>query len=111
MANVTFGQFQAMELKVGEIKTAEDFPGADKLLKLRVDIGEDEERRLVAGIKGFYSPADLIGRKVVVLSNLEPKKIRGELSHGMVLAAVTESPRKVVLLTVDKDVPAGTKIS
>jgi len=111
MENISFGNFQKMALKVGEIKTVEDVEGADKLFKLRVDIGEPDERRLVAGIKGHYSKDELVGKKVVVLSNLEPKKIRNEMSHGMILAAVTDTPRKVVLLTVDKDIPAGTKIS
>ena len=111
MADISFEQFKNMDLRVGEIKTVEDIPGADKLYKLRVDIGEAEERRLVAGIKGHYRKEELIGKKVVVLSNLEPKTIRDEVSHGMVLAAVTETPRKVVLLNVDKAVPNGTKIS
>lgn len=111
MANVSFEQFKNLDLRVGEIKTVEDISGADKLYKLRVDIGENEERRLVAGLKGYYSKEELIAKKVVVLTNLEPKTIRDEVSHGMVLAAVTETPRKVVLLNVSKAVPNGTKVS
>ena len=111
MPNVSFEQFKHMDLRVGEIKTAEDIPGADRLYKIRVDIGENEERRLVAGLKGHYKKEELVGKKVVVLVNLDPKTIRDEVSHGMILAAVTETPRKVVLLSADKDVPNGTKIS
>jgi methionyl-tRNA synthetase len=111
MENISFEQFKKLDLRVGEIKTAEDIAGADKLYKLRVDIGDDEERRLVAGLKGHYTKEDLIGKKVVVLVNLEPKTIREEVSHGMVLAGVEEGPRKVVLLTLDKKCKVGSKIS
>ena len=111
MTNITFDQFKTMELKVGEIKTAEDIEGADRLYKIRVNIGEAEERQVVAGIKGFYNKEELIGKKVAVLINLEPKTLRGEVSHGMLLAAVTDEPRNVVLLIVDKDMPNGSRIS
>ena len=111
MTNITFDQFKALELKVGEIKTAEDIEGADRLYKIRADIGETEERQIVAGIKGFYNKEELIGKKIAVLTNLEPKTLRGEISHGMLLAAVTDEPRNVVLLTIDKNMPNGARIS
>jgi methionine--tRNA ligase beta chain len=111
MDNISFDYFKKMELKVAEIKTAEDIEGADRIYKLRVDMGEPEERRVVAGIKQFYTKEELVGKKVVVLSNLEPKELKGEMSHGMLLAAVEEEPRRVVVITVDKDVKNGTRIS
>ncbi len=111
MENVSFDQFKKMELRVGEIKTAEDIEGADRLYKLRVDIGEPEERRLVAGIKQFYTKEELVGKKIVVLANLEPKELMGEMSHGMLLAASEQDPKRVVLITVDKDVKNGSGVS
>ena len=109
MENINFDQFKALDLRVGQIKEAEDIPGADKLYKIKVDIGE--ERAVVAGIKGHYNKEELIGKKVVVLVNLEPRTIKGEVSNGMLLAASFGEPRSVVLLTLDKDVPNGSKIS
>jgi len=109
MTNVNYDQFKAMEFKVGEIKEVEEIPGADKIYKIKVDIGE--ERTVVAGIKVFYTMEELVGKKVAVLVNLEPKTLRGVESHGMLLAAVVDDPRKVTLLTLDRDMPNGTRIS
>ena len=87
MTNISFADFQKIDIRVGEIKTVEEIPGADKIYKLTVDIG-GEERTLVAGIKLHYSSDELPGKKVLVLVNLEPKKIRGVESHGMVLCGL-----------------------
>ncbi|MCX5725703.1 MAG: hypothetical protein NT030_00735 [Candidatus Saganbacteria bacterium] len=110
MANVSFDVFKSLDIRVAEIKAAEDIPGAERLYKLVVDIG-GEESELIAGIKQYYEKDKLTGKKIIVLTNLLPKTIKGVTSHGMLLAAVTEGMADVVLLTVDKDVPAGTKIS
>lgn len=109
MAGISFDDFKKMDLRVGEIKEAYDIEGADKIYKLKVDIGE--ERELVAGIKQFYPKESLIGKKVVVLANLEPRIIRGVESRGMVMAAVSEDRSKLTMLTVDQDMPNGTRIS
>jgi methionyl-tRNA synthetase len=109
MENITFDVFQSMDLRVAEIKSCEEVEGADKLYKLTIDVGE--ERTIVAGIKQFYTREDLTGKKIVIVTNLEPRKLRGILSHGMLLAASTEDKSSVVLLTVDKDVPNGSKVS
>ncbi|MFH0817488.1 MAG: methionine--tRNA ligase subunit beta [Candidatus Micrarchaeota archaeon] len=103
---MAYEDFSKIELVVGLIETAELVPGANKLLKLTVDIGT-EKRQLVAGLAPWYDPAQMIGKKIIVLANLEPKVIRGIESNGMLLAADAEN---VSLLTVDKDVPQGTKI-
>lgn len=79
-----------VDLRVGEVKTAERVKGADKLLHLSVDIGEPEPRSIVAGIALAYEPEKLIGRKVVIVANLEPRKLRGILSQGMIVAASLE---------------------
>ncbi|MFC1559950.1 methionine--tRNA ligase subunit beta [Candidatus Margulisiibacteriota bacterium] len=109
MPAISFDDFKKMDLRVGEIKEAEDIPGADKIYKVKVDIGE--ERILVAGIKPYYPKESLPGKKVVVLANLEPRTIRGVESKGMILAAVSEDRSKLTMLTVDQDMPNGTKVS
>ncbi|MEX2690171.1 MAG: methionine--tRNA ligase subunit beta [Candidatus Njordarchaeum guaymaensis] len=106
METISFEDFMKVDLRVGRIINAEKVPGADKLLLLTVDIGS-EKRKLVAGIAPWYKETDLIGKLIVVVANLEPKKIRGITSQGMLLAADAEKP---VLLTVIEDVPPGTKI-
>ena len=109
MDNITFDEFQKMELKVAEIKACEDIEGADKLYKLTIDIGE--ERTIVAGIKQYYTKEELTGKKIAVVANLEPRKLRGILSHGMLLAASNEDKSSVILLTLDKDIANGSRIS
>lgn len=101
---IKFSEFEALDLRIAEIKGAEKIEGTDKLIKLLVDTGGDM-RHLVAGIGNVYKPEELIGKKIVVLLNLEPKKIRGVESRGMLLAA--DHDGKPVLLTVDSDVPPG----
>jgi methionyl-tRNA synthetase len=109
MENIVFEDFQKMELKVAEIKTCEDIEGADKLYKLTIDAGE--ERTIVAGIKLHYTREELIGKKIVIVANLEPRKLRGIISHGMLLAASTEDKSSLALVTLDKAIPNGSKIS
>lgn len=103
---ISFDQFRQMDLRVGQIMEAERIPGADKLLKLVVDIGEAEPRQIVAGIAQEFNPRELLDRRVIVIANLEPAKIRGVESRGMLLAAGAEKP--LALLTVDGEVPIGT---
>jgi methionine--tRNA ligase beta chain len=107
---ITFDDFLKVHLRVAKVVEAMDHPKADKLLVLKVDLG-GEQRQLVAGIKGHYQPQDLVGRNIVVVTNLQPRMMRGYESQGMLLAAVTEAQDKIVLVTVDKDVPPGTKVS
>ncbi|MDH7602705.1 MAG: methionine--tRNA ligase [Armatimonadota bacterium] len=104
---ISYNEFSKMDLRIAEVKSAEKVPGADKLLKLIVSLG-DEERQIVAGIAEWYSPESLVGRKIVLLANLEPAKIRGVESNGMLLAADVDG--KAILLQPDQDVPAGAKI-
>ena len=95
-------------MRVAEIKACEDVEGADKLYKLTIDIGE--ERTIVAGIKLHYTKEELIGKKIAVITNLEPRKLRGIESHGMLLAASSEDKSAVVLLTLDENIaPAGRR--
>jgi methionyl-tRNA synthetase len=108
---ISIKDFQAVELRVGEVKTAEAVPGADKLLKLTVDIGE-ETRTMVAGIALSYRPEDLIGKNVVVVVNLEPAVIRGVRSEGMLLAGwVKGDDRSITLVTPERALPNGSKVT
>jgi methionyl-tRNA synthetase len=86
---------------------AEPVAGADKLLKLQVMLGE-ERRQIIAGIALYYKPDDLIGKTVVVVANLKPAKLRGELSEGMLLAA--SKGEKLTLVTVDKEISSGAQV-
>ncbi len=104
---VNFDDFQKLDLKIAKIVKAEKVEGSEKLLKLEIDLGE-EKRQLVAGIAKFYSPEDLINRKIVVVANLEPRVLMGIKSQGMLLAADVEG--RPVLLKPDEDVPVGTRI-
>jgi methionyl-tRNA synthetase len=110
MDNITFDEFKKLDLRVAEIKAVEEIAGADKIYKLQIDLG-GEQRELVAGIKLHYQPAELIGKKIIVLANLEPRTIRGVTSHGMLLAASNEDKSSVVILTIEKDIPSGAKVS
>ncbi len=109
MDNITFEDFQRMDLRVAEIKSCEDIEGADKLYKLTIDVGE--ARQIVAGIKQYYTREELVGKKIIIVANLEPRKLRGIMSHGMLLAASNGDKSSVVLVTMDKDIPNGSKVS
>lgn len=103
---VTFQDFQRLDFRVALIKAAEPVPKTKKLLKLRVDVGEPSERQVIAGIAAAYPPESLVGRKVILLANLEPATIRGVESQGMILALGDEEI--LGLSAIDKDVPPGT---
>jgi methionyl-tRNA synthetase len=105
---ISITQFAEIELVVAQIKEVEEHPNADRLFVMKIDIG-GEERQLVAGIRRSYQKSDLIGKKIVVIKNLEPAVIRGVQSEGMLLAATTPEG-DAVLLSPEKDIPAGCKI-
>jgi len=106
---ITIDQFRTIELRVATVRSAEPHPNADRLVVLRVDLG-GEERQLVAGIRAHYDPATLVGRQVIVVANLEPAKLRGVESQGMVLAAADEASNRVVLLRPDDAVTPGAVV-
>jgi methionyl-tRNA synthetase len=101
--------FAKVDLRVGVVLSAEPVKGADKLLHLKVDIGEPEPRTIVAGIAEAYSPQQMLGRKVVIVANLQPRKLRGITSNGMIVAASLEGG-KPVLTGFLEDVPAGARL-
>jgi methionyl-tRNA synthetase len=102
--------FAKIELRVGEVLTAARIPRADKLLLISVDIGEEKPRQILAGIAQYYEPEQLIGRKIVVVANLKPRKLRGFESQGMLLAASVGEEGKPVIATFAEDVPNGARL-
>ncbi|BDI30847.1 methionine--tRNA ligase [Capsulimonas corticalis] len=106
---ITIDDVIKLKLKVAEIKTAERIKGADKLLHLTIDVGEEAPRNLIAGIAESYAPEDLPGKKIVVIANLAPRKMRGVYSQGMLLAATDENGR-AILLTPESEVGAGAEV-
>jgi methionine--tRNA ligase beta chain len=105
---IDFEDFKKLDIRIAKIIEAERIEESEKLLKLKISLGE-EERQIVAGLAKEYSADELIGREIVVLANLEPKKLMGYESQGMLLAAVDDG--KPILLKPEKDVFPGTKIS
>ncbi len=105
---LTIEEFKKLTLCVGVIKEAKDHPNADRLLVLSVDIGQPTPRQIVAGIKGSYQAADVIGKHVVVVSNLKPATLRGVESQGMVLAASDGST--FILVSLERPIAAGSTV-
>ncbi len=112
---IAVDDFAKVDLRVAKIVEAENHPNADRLLKLQLDDGSGEPRQICAGIKGHYEPADLVGRHIVIVANLEPRTIRGEESRGMLLAASDAAKgaeeRSVVVLTPMGEIGAGAVVS
>jgi len=109
MEEINYDDFTKLDLRVGEIKVAEEIEGADKLLKLTVDTGEDNRERIIcAGVKEFYSAEELVGRQIVVICNLASREMRGVTSNGMLLAAGDGRP---YLLQPDSKVENGSKVA
>lgn len=109
---ITYDDFVKLDLRVATIVEAEDHPNADRLIKLQIDLGT-EKRQICAGVKAYYDPAELVGRQIIVVANLAPRKIRGEESNGMLMAASSmdgEEVVEVVLLAPGKPVPAGSTV-
>ncbi len=109
---ISYDDFIKLDLRVAKIVEAGEHPNADKLIVLQIDLG-GEQRQIVAGLKAYYKPEDLVGRSIVVVANLEPRKMRGLESQGMLLAAVCGEGEEldVVVLTTEKDAPPGSPVS
>ena len=106
---IKFDKFDKVELKVAEIKEVSKVEGADKLLKFRLDAGDEGDRQILSGIAQWYpNPEELVGKKVIAVTNLKPRKMRGEVSQGMLLSA--EFGEKVQLITVSENIPNGSLV-
>ncbi len=117
---IPFDDFIKLDLRVATIRACEPHPNADRLLKIQLDDGSEDGRQVCAGIKEWYGAETLVGKQVVIVANLEPRKIRGEISSGMILAATDikavddsgeTTEREVVVLTPDMPVASGSSVS
>jgi len=104
---VTFDDFMKLDIRIGTVTAADKVPGADKLIRLELDMG-GETKQVVAGMAPAYAPEEFIGKQVPILVNLEPRKLRGIESQGMILAADVDG--KPVMLMPDKEVPPGSMV-
>jgi methionyl-tRNA synthetase len=105
---ITYDDFKKVELKVAKVLEAEEVPGAEKLLKLKIDLGNSETRQIVAGIKKTYQAKDLVGKEIAVVVNLEPRMVMGLESNGMLLAASDE--KGPIILMPEREVAPGSGI-
>jgi tRNA-binding protein len=107
---IAFEDFAKIDLRVARVLEARPHPNADKLLLLQIDLG-GEQRQIVAGIRAYYEPEQLLGKSIVVVKNLAPRTMRGESSQGMLLAASNEDRSQVIVLTPMADIAPGAKVS
>ena len=109
---ITYDDFAKLDLRIATVIEAENHPNADKLICLKIDLGP-EQRQIIAGIRGHYSPAELVGKQIVVVANLAPRTMRGLESQGMLLAAHSQndSGSSLVLITPEKPATPGSEVS
>ena len=107
---ITIDDFLKLDLRVATVKACEPHPNADKLLKLQLDDGTPEGRQICAGLRGIYEPEQLIGRQIVIVANLAPRKMRGEVSEGMLLAASSEDRSQVIVIGPAAEIEAGASV-
>ena len=107
MPDITFDEFKKIQMCVGVVKAVHDHPNANKLYIMQVDLG-NEERQIVAGLKPYYDADKLVGKRIIVVTNLAPAILRGVESNGMLLAA--QECDRVIVLTTDEEMPPGAKV-
>ena len=112
---ISYDDFAKLDLRVARVLEASQHPNADRLIVLKVDVG-GQERQIVAGLRQYYDPAAMVGKDIIIVANLAPRKMRGLESQGMLLAASriepgAEAPADVVVLTPDRPVPSGSRVS
>jgi len=107
---IEFEDFSKIQLRVAKVVDAYDHPNADKLIVVKVDLG-DEQRQICAGLRGHYEPGSLIGRLIIVVANLAPRRMRGEESNGMLLAASSTDQSRIILLQPDTEIDPGSVVS
>lgn len=109
-ATISFDDFAKVQLRTGRVIEASEHPNADKLLVLKVDLG-NEQRQICAGIKAYYSPEQLVGRDIVIVANLAPRIMRGLESQGMLLAASSPDRSRVIVLSPEVPIEPGSAVS
>lgn len=107
---IDYNDFAKIQLRIATVLEAKAHPNADKLLVLQIDVGNGEKRQICAGIRAAYAPEALVGKQIVVVYNLAPRPLRGEISQGMLLAATDSVTGNVVILTPETPVAAGSGV-
>lgn len=109
MSQVSFSDFKKLDMRIGTVVKAELVPRTSKLYKIQVDLGEIGVKQTISSLVGYYAPEELINKRIIFLTNLKPAKFSGEVSEGMLLAA--EIDDKLALLTTDKEIPNGARVT
>jgi tRNA-binding protein len=109
-STIKYDDFAKLDLRVATILECKPHANADKLLVLKIDLGS-EQRQICAGLRGHYDPEALVGKQIVIVANLEPRTMRGEISQGMLLAATDTAMNRVIVITPSQAAPAGSKVS
>ncbi|HWE93346.1 MAG TPA: methionine--tRNA ligase subunit beta [Tepidisphaeraceae bacterium] len=107
---INFDDFAKLDLRVAIVLECKAHPNADKLLVLQLDVG-GERRQICAGLRAYYQPEQLVGKQIVIVANLAPRTMRGEVSQGMLLAASDTAANRVIVLNPAETVPSGSKVS
>ncbi|HEY1629151.1 MAG TPA: methionine--tRNA ligase subunit beta [Tepidisphaeraceae bacterium] len=109
-SQINYDDFAKLDLRIATVVDCKTHPNADKLLVLQIDLG-GETRQICAGLRAHYQPEQLVGKQIVVVANLEPRQMRGEISQGMLLAATDAPTGKVIFVTPAENAAAGSKVS
>jgi methionyl-tRNA synthetase len=107
---ITIDDFLKLDLRIATVRACEPHPNADKLLKLTLDDGTPAGRQICAGLRGIYEPDQLVGKQIVIVANLAPRKMRGEISQGMLLAASDDERSKVIVIGPTSEIDAGASV-
>ena len=110
-STINYDDFAKLDLRVATVLECKAHSNADKLLVLQIELADGEKRQICAGLRAFYQPEQLVGRQIVVVANLAPRQMRGEVSQGMLLAATDATTGKVIFVGPSEPVTAGGKVS
>ena len=108
---INYDDFAKLDLRVATVVECRPHANADKLLVLQIELAGGERRQICAGLRAFYPPEELVGKQIIVVANLAPRQMRGEISQGMLLAATDAATNKVIVVTPGEQVAAGSKVS
>src|SRR5215218_2285933 len=110
-ATINYDDFAKLDLRVATVLECRPHANADKLLVLQIELANGERRQICAGLRQHYQPEQLVGKQIVVVANLEPRQMRGEVSQGMLLAATDPGTQRVIVVSPSETVQAGSKVS
>jgi methionine--tRNA ligase beta chain len=108
---INYDDFAKLDLRVATVLECKPHANADKLLVLQIELGNGEKRQICAGLRAFYQPEQLVGKQIIVVANLAPRTMRGEISQGMLLAASDPTTSRVIVVTPSEPVAVGAKVS